>query len=216
MKKLAIGCLIIAGLGAVAAAGIGYYAYRQVKTTVSQFAELGQVPDIERGIRAQGAYAPPSSGELTGAQVERFMRVQTRIRERLGERFAELERKYKTLTDKKEATITDAPALIAAYRDIAAAWLDAKRTQVEALNDAGLSLAEYRWIRNQAYQAIGMPFVDLDLGRMVEQARSGEKVAEAGRLGGAIGKAGPEANRKLVEQFKKQLEDNVALATFGL
>lgn len=216
MKKLAIGCLIIVGIGVVAAAGLVYYGYRQVKSTVSQFAELGQLPDIEKGVRAQGPYSPPTTGELTEAQIERLVQVQARVRAQLGARFAELDQKYKSFTNKKEASITDAPALMAAYRDLAAAWLEAKRTQVEALNDAKLSLAEYRWIRSAAYAALGMPFVDLDFAKMAAQARKGLDTDEPMALSGAIGESGPEANKKLVQRFKKQLEDNIALASFGL
>ncbi|HET7618601.1 MAG TPA: hypothetical protein VFK20_08825 [Vicinamibacterales bacterium] len=216
MKKLAIGCLIIVGIGVVAAAGLVYYGYRQVKSTVSQFAELGQLPDIEKGVRAQGPYSPPTTGELSEAQLERLVQVQARVRAQLGARFAELDQKYKSFTDKKEASITDAPALMAAYRDLAAAWLEAKRTQVEALNDAKLSLAEYRWIRSAAYAALGMPFVDLDFAKMAAQARKGLDTDEPMALSGAIGESGPEANKKLVQRFKKQLEDNIALASFGL
>jgi hypothetical protein len=108
------------------------------------------------------------------------------------------------------------PALMAAYRDLAAAWLDAKRSQVEALNDVGLSLEEYRWIRDQAYQAIGIPFMDFDVGKLVEQVRSGVTDVEPGRIRGSIGPAGPESNRKLIEKFRKQFEENLALASFGL
>jgi hypothetical protein len=216
MKKLAIGCLIVVGLGAVAAAGLVYYGYRQVKSTVSQFAELGQLPDIERGVKAQGSYSPPSTGELTEAQVQRLVQVQARVRARLGERAAELDRKYKSFTDKKDASIADAPALLAAYRDLAKAWIEAKRTQVEALNEANLSLAEYRWIRSTAYAALGMPFVDLDFAKIAAQARRGLDSDAPMALSGAIGESGPEANKKLVQPFKKQLEGNVALASFGL
>jgi hypothetical protein len=119
------------------------------------------------------------------------------------------------LAEKKEATLADAPALLSAYRDLAATWLDAKRNQVEALNNANLSLEEYRWIRDQAYRALGQPFMDLDIPKIIDDAKRGVS-SQAAELKGSIGPAGPEANRKLVEKFKKFLEDNLALASFGL
>ena len=217
MKKLVIGCGVVLVLSVIAFAGVSYYVYRQARTMVAQFAELRQVPDIERDVRKKDPFVPPSSGELTESQVERLLEVQSHIRERLGARFAELEQKYKSLTDKQEATITDLPALMAAYRDLAAAWVDAKRSQVEALNQAALSLEEYRWIRDQAYSAIGVPFVDLDIGKLVEEIASGNSAnVEPGRLRGSIGPSGPEINRKLIEKFRKQFEDNLPLASFGL
>ena len=216
MKKLAVGCLVVLVLAGVAVAGVSYYAYRQARAMFVQFAELGQVPEIEQSIRNKSAFVPPASDELTPGQVERLMKVQARVRQRLGERFGEFERKYKALADKEKATIADAPALLAAYRDVAAGWLDAKRSQVEALNEAGLSLQEYRWIRDRAYRALGVPFMDFDVSKIVEEIRSGGNRVEPGRISGAIGPSGPDGNRQLVESYRKQLEENLALAAFGL
>lgn len=216
MKKLAIGCLVVVVLCGIAVAGVSYYAYRQARSMFAQFAELGQVPNLEQSIRNKSAFVPPTSEELTQGQLDRLMKVQGRVRQRLGERFSELERKYKTLAEKENATIADAPALLAAYRDLAAAWLDGKRTQVDALNEANLSLQEYRWIRDQAYRALGVPFMDFDVSKIVEEIRAGGNVAEPGRISGAVGPAGPDANRKLVETYRKVLEENLALAAFGL
>jgi hypothetical protein len=216
MKKLAIGCLVVVVLAGMAAAGVGYYVYRSFQSTVAQFAELGQVPEIERDVRVRGPYVPPASAELTSNQIERLVRVQTLVRQRLGARFAELEKKYKVLSETDHPSVGDLPALIGAYRDMAAAWLDAKRSQVDALNEVGLSLEEYAWIRDQAYQALGIPYVDFDIGKIADDIRSGRSSVESGQLRGSIGPSGPEVNRKLIESFKKQLENNVALASFGL
>jgi hypothetical protein len=216
MKKFAIGCGLVLVLAAVAAAGIGFYLYRQVSSTVAQFAELAQVPDLERGVRNRTAFVPPASEELTDSQVEKLLQVQAEVRRRLGERMTAFEAKYKALSQKEEASLSDAPAILRAYGDIASTWLDAKRGQVEALNTAGLSLDEYRWIRDQAYRALGMPFVDLDVSKFVDEARRGVQPDSAGQMRGSLGPAGPESNRKRIEKVKKQLEENLALASFGL
>ena len=51
----------------------------------------------------------------------------------------------------------------------------------------------------------------------MEEAGRGMTASETvGQLKGAIGAAGPEANRQLIERVKKVLEDNLALASFGL
>lgn len=215
MKKLAIGCLVVLLLGGAAAVGVGFYLYRKAQATLAEFRQLREVPDLERQVRVKG-YAPPSSGELTQAQVDRLVQVQTRVRERLGQRFADMERKYKTLSQKKEATVSDLPEILGAYRDLVAAWMDAKRGQIDALNDAGLSLEEYRWIRDQAYQALGLPFMDFDVEKFAEQIKSGSPNIQPGQVRGAIGESGPEVNRKLIEKYKKILEDNLSLASFGL
>lgn len=216
MKKLAIGCAIVLVLAGAVIGGVSYYAYRQARAMFAQFAELGQVPEIEQRVHNKSAFVAPANEELTARQVERLVQVQTRVRQRIGERFGELERKYKVLADKRDATIADAPTLLAAYRDLAAGWLEAKRIQVEALNEAGLSLQEYRWIRNQAYKALGVPFMDFDVAKLVEEIRAGGTTVEPGRISGAVGPSGPESNRKLIEAHRKHLEDNLALAAFGL
>ena len=183
---------------------------------IAQLSELERLPEIERGVRVQTDYTPPASGELTVAQVERLVKVQETVRQRLGQRFTELEVKYKTLLDKKDATGADVPALLGAYRDMAAAWMEAKRSQVDALNTVDMSLAEYRWIRDQTYRAMGVVYMDFDVSKILQHVRSGRTNVEPGRIGGSIGPSGPESNRKIIEPYKKRLEENAPLAAFGL
>jgi hypothetical protein len=216
MKKLAIGCGIVLLLIGIVVAGAGYYAYRQASSMFAQLRELDRVPEIERSVRVKTTYVPPATGELTASQVERLVKVQALVRQRLGQRFSELETKYKALIDKKDATIVDVPALLGAYRDTAAAWMEAKRSQVDGLNAVDMSLEEYKWIREQTYRALGVPYMDLDVAKIVEQIRSGQASPEAGQIRGSVGPAGPESNRKIIEPFRKQLEDNLPLASFGL
>ena len=82
-------------------------------------------------------------------------------------------REYRALLDKEKATALDVPALVSAYRDLAVGYVEAKQVQVDALNEAGFSLAEYRWVRSQAYAALGMPMMDMDVGKIVEDIRAG-------------------------------------------
>ena len=88
---------------------------------------------------------------------------------------------------------------------------------MDALNQAGLSLAEYRWVRSQAYQAVGMPVMSVDIAQVIDGATRGESSPEPPTaLEGSFGPAGPPQNQSLIEPFKKRLEDNAALAIFGL
>ena len=70
MKKLAIGCGVVVLVLGVAGAGVAFYLYRQVSSTISQFAELGQVPDLERSVRNREPFTPPASEELTDSQID--------------------------------------------------------------------------------------------------------------------------------------------------
>ena len=216
MKKLAIGCGLVLVLTGVAAAGVAYYLYRQVSSTIAQFSGFTDLPELEAGVRNRAPYTPPASEEISESQIERLAQVQAAVRQRLGQKFAQFEAKYKALLEKQDATIVDAPAVMAAYGDLAATWMEAKRGQIEALNAAGLSLEEYRWIREQAYRALGKPFVDLDIGRFIADAMRGIAPETAGQLRGALEPAGPMVNRQRIEKFKKILEENLALASFGL
>ena len=216
MKKLAIGCAILFVVAGAAIVGVGYYGYLKVRSTVSQFAELAQAHDIERGVKVQTPFVIPATGELTQVQVDKLMKVTSRVRERLNQDMADFERTYKALAQKKEATAADLPALMSAYRDLAKDWLNAKRAQVDALNEAGLSLEEYRWIRSTAYGALDIPFMDVDFGRIAEQVKNHVEVNPNVLVGGAFAGKGPASNLKLVEKYRKQLEDYVPLASFGL
>jgi hypothetical protein len=218
MKKIAIGCGIAALVALVAGAAVTYVVVNKVRSTVADFAVLSEVPQIERGLRHTAAFTPPPSGELTGAQVERLVQVQQQIRSIVGTRFAEFEAKYKDLSERmnrNEGSVFDAPAVVSAYRDLAQTYVEAKRAQVAALNDATLSLEEYRWIRTQAYAAMGVAVSEFDIARVIEDVTEGR---EPRQPDGTIvaGPAGPETNKTLVEPHRKALEDNVAMMFFGL
>ncbi|HEX7088380.1 MAG TPA: hypothetical protein VF198_18620 [Vicinamibacterales bacterium] len=221
MKKLAIGCgiallvfLVVVGVG-------GYYLFNKASETLGDFATLREIPEIERGVRNTAAHEPPGSGELTAEQVSRYVQVQRQVRERLGARVEELNRQYAALSermDRDEGTVLDAPQVIAAFRDLARVFVDAKRTQVEALNDAGFSLAEYAWVRRQVYAALAIPFVDMDISALIRDLRHGQVSPDTGRTSFDGVREGevPEKNRALVEPHRKLLEDNAPLAFFGL
>jgi hypothetical protein len=215
MKKAVIGCVIVMALLGVAAAVASYMAYRKVTATVAGFSQLGTVPELDRSIRTQASYDPPRSGEPSQAQVERLVQVQQAVRARLGTRVGEFERKYHTLLQKDSAAVTDIPALVSAYSDLAAGYVDAKRVQVEALNEAGFSLEEYRWVKRQTYGALGMPMMDLDVARMVTYVKNGRAPVQPDyRL--PVGPTGSPASQKLVEPYRKTLEANAGIAFFGL
>lgn len=218
MKKFAIGCGIVVVLFAAVGIGVSYWLFRKVTTTVGEFAALSEVPALERTVRNSTTFEPPASGELTADQVERLARVQTAVRQRLGQRFEEMRTKYKAfMEDKREATALDLPQLLSAYRDLASSWMDAKRAQVDALNAAQFSLDEYRWVRSQAYAALGLPIMEIDVAKIVDDIKQGKTTdVGRGRIIGSAGPSGPEVNRTLIEGVKKQLEDNAALASFGL
>jgi len=59
--------------------------------------------------------------------------------------------------------------------------------------------------------------MDVDFGRIAEQVKNaGGQVNATVLVGGAFSGKGPASNLKLVEKYRKQLEDYIPLASFGL
>jgi hypothetical protein len=78
-------------------------------------------------------------------------------------------------------------------------------------------MVEYQWIRDQSYRALGVPLMEIDISRLVDEVQKGvTNPRDPATLRVATGPTGPANNQKLVERFKKALEQNVALASFGL
>jgi hypothetical protein len=219
MKKLAIGCLVIVVVAGAVLAGVGYYGYMKVKSTVAQLAELGKIGDIEKGVKVKTPFAPPESGALTQKEVSQLVQIQGRIHDRLGQNVAAFQRNYQALAQKKDATVVDLPQILSAYRDLASTWLDAKRAQVDALNEAGISLDEYRWVKAQAYRALDVPYMEIDFSKLADQVRDAAK-QQSGEAplttASATSAPQPSGNKTLVEPHRKSLEDFMALASFGL
>lgn len=222
MKKLAIGCAVLLLLGIAGASTASYLAYSKVSSAVAEFAELGSLPRIERSIRKQGPYTPPASGEPTGAQVERLLEVQQAVRTRLGTRVDEVYRRYRPYFEPVDGrtawaggTVDSALVLIRFYRDIAGIYVQGKRAQVDALNRAGFSLEEYRWTRSRIYGALGVPLMDIDLTRLIEDIKEGRQPA-APTYRTTPDRSGSPALESLVESHRKTLEANTPLAVLGL
>lgn len=215
MKKVVIGCLAVALLVAVAGGfGAYYFIYRPAKSMVGSVAQLQDVPKIATQVRNRAPFTPPSNGELTGEAVDRFMKAQEAIKARLGERVKDLDAKYKAMSgadDNAPASFGDA---MSAMKDLGALVIEAKRVQVDALNQHGFSLAEYEWVRGAVYAAAGVP-VQADFTEFVQKASRGE-VTSAETMTEAAGGEVPEANRALVAPHVKVLTENVGLAFFGL
>jgi hypothetical protein len=221
MKKFAIGCGIVIVIAAIAAGLGSWYVIHKVKDTLAGFADLAKVPDIEKSVSNTTPYSPPESGELTEAQVTRFLAVQGHVKETLGTRYKELDAKYKSLSErinKHQDNALDFPELVAAYRDLASMYVEAKRAQVDALNQNNFSLSEYKWVRKQAYLAVGMPVMDLDVSDVINAVKTGQNLDTAKQAPATLpmGPSGPEKNKQLVEPHKKMLEDNAPLSFFGL
>ena len=221
MKKLLIGCLVILVLGAVALAVGGYFLYRaaspMLQTARDYVQGMSELGELEKDIKNTSTFTAPATNELTEAQVQRFVRVQDSVRSALGQRFDEIDKKYEHLKNNADnnANLSISEA-IAAIGDIAKVFVEARRYQVNALNQEGFSQSEYSWVRSQVFQAAGVEVTNaIDLRQIEEAVRKGTgiedvKVPELPKVNV------PEKNRALVKPHLKKVEEWIPLAFFGL
>lgn len=222
MKKIAIGCLIVLALAAVGLGVAGYYAYRWAEPMIESGGDyLDRAREMARlgeRVQNQSTYTPPDNGELTAAQVDRFIAVQTRVRDELGARWKDVEAKAaeiqaKTKDNQRELTFAEFTGV---FSDLAGLYTDARRAQVNALNVQRFSDDEYSWVRNRVYEAAGMEIASgIDLSRIQELAR--ETAAQNSVTLPDVPKPDvPEANIKLVRPHLPRLKESFGLAVLGL
>ena len=221
MRKLLIGCLVIAVLGAIVFAVGGYFLYRAASPVFENarnyFEGMSELGELEKKIANTAPHAPPETGELTETQVQRFVRVQDSVRGALGQRFNEIEQKYQHL--KANADAQQQPSMgemLSALSDIANVFVQARRFQVNALNQEGFSQAEYSWVRDRVYQAAGMEITSMvDLKKLEEAVRQGTGIDNIGAPRVPSPNV-PEKNRALVKPHLDKMDQWLPLAFFGL
>ena len=148
MKKLLAGCLIILVIALIGFGVAGYYAYRWAQPMIENAGDYveraRQMARLGDRVQNRAPYVPPASGELTASQVDRFVAVQTRVRDELGARWTEIETKSaeireKTQNNQRELTFAEFTSVLS---DISNIYMEARRAQVDALNGQKFSDAE--------------------------------------------------------------------------
>lgn len=216
MKKFAIGCGVALLIVIVLVGAGSFFVWnRYVKPVAGTITELSQVADIEKQVKNTASFTAPQTGELTEEMVTRFVTVQQAMQTRLGPRMDDLKAKYELIdkavkSERRKASFGEA---MGALKDLSGIMVEAKRAQVEALNQAGFSIKEYEWIRQQVYAAVGVVAASFDVKDMQKIARdaSNEARSETETLDSV-----PARNKELVAPFEKQLREWAPLAFFGL
>jgi hypothetical protein len=218
MKKLLAGCLVVLVLGAVTVAVGTYFLYRAASPYIqdarSYLEGMSQLDDLEQKITLKTSYTAPPSGELTQAQVERFVRVQQHVRTQLGQRFSEIEKKYEYLrSNDAQPSITE---LLGSLREMTGIVVDARRYQVDALNKEQFSQDEFSWVRDQVFRAAGVEFGSrIDLSKIQEAIRSGTGIEDINTDRLPLGEI-PARNRALVKPYVERMDEWLPLVFFGL
>jgi hypothetical protein len=220
MKKLLVGCLVIVVLGAIVVGVGSYMLYRAASPLIedarSYLEGMAQLSELDRQIVNRSPHTPPASGELTEAQVQRFVRVQQHVRSALGQRMKEIEERYQHLKDGSGSNDVPFTELLSSLREITGVYLDARRYQVEALNKENFSQDEYSWVRDRMFQAAGMEIGSrIDLEKLQDAIRNGTGI-DAIRADRVPLPDVPMKNRELVKPYVEQMDDWLPLVFFGL
>lgn len=204
MGKFLGGCLIVCLVLVIGGGAVGYYVFVKPYTDMAGeavvFAQELEALDGELAVR--GPYQPPEDGLVSADALQRYLAVQQRMRTDMEGEMQTLQARYEALdgeleSEQREASVAE---IMTAYRDVGALYLEAKRAQVDALNEQRMSIDEYHWIRAQTYAALGR--------RVAVAAPDGSGQVEVSRVS-------PET-RALVEAHRETLTDNYAFVWFGL
>lgn len=222
MKKVLVGCLIVLVIAIIGFSVAGYYAYRwaqpMIQSTGDYLDRARAMARLGDRVENRAPYVPPSNGELTPAQVDRFLAVQGRVRDELGARWTEIETKSAEIRDKtrnnqRELTFAEFTAVLS---DISSIYLEARRAQVDALNVHKFSDGEYTWVRNRLYEAAGMELAGgFDVSQIEALARDSALKSNV-TLPDMPKPNVPAANVKLVRPHLPKLKEFVAMALLGL
>lgn len=157
MGKFLVGCLVVFALLVVGGGTAGYLFFiKPGLEYASEFARMGEEFEaLNDDIVNTGDFSPPNDATVGEAQFRRFLAAQRQMRTRLEGRLEELDAKYEAMKSESGQQEMGIKDMIDAHKDLLDLILEAKRAQVEALNAQGFSLAEYAWVRNCVYRAIG-------------------------------------------------------------
>jgi hypothetical protein len=167
MKKWLVGCLITGLLLLIVGGGALYwFVWRPLSAAggdiMGQVNDMAKIGEAEQSVKNQEPFTAAADGKLTPLQVTAFVSVQQAVLDKLGPEFTAMEEKYKKMAESKSQGSQDGNLkdVMGAYADLTSLMAKAKQAQVEVLNSKNMSLEEYRWIRDRAYEA--MPLIAMD------------------------------------------------------
>lgn len=207
MKKFLVGCLVVVVVLFIGGGMAGYFfvikpGWDLVKDAGSFATEF---QTLNSQVEETSGYTPPADGDMEPAQLERYLATQRDMRGELESQIQVLDEKWKEIQQDirdqgRDASITE---IATAYRDLGGLLLEAKRSQVAALNRHDFSLEEYVWVRNQAYRALGEE-VAVAMAAMGDQGDLGDQRQVSDEV------------IEMVSKHREELMENHLFAWFGL
>ena len=221
MKKILTGCLVVAVIAMIGFGVAGYYAYRLARPMIESagdyVARAREMSRLGDRVANKSPYVPPKSGELTASQVDRFVAVQGRVRNELGDRWTEMETKSAEIRKKTERNEMLSFAEVRnIFSEMAGIYVDARRAQVNALNIHKFSDAEYTWVKRRVYEAAGMHIASgFDFSAIEDLARDGAQRSST-KLPDLPMPEVPPGNIRLVKPHAEKLKEWIPMAVLGL
>ena len=219
-KKIALGCL---GVGLLVVVVGGFWGYNSfIKPMVGSISNIQasaqEVNQKNNEIQNQSSFSKPETGEITEDQVDRFVNVQQDMRRGLEDLLTEFQQKYEELGQEFEQRDPTFRELMNVGGDLMSLYADAKQVQVDALNEAGFSLEEYRFVQQSFYQALGVELFSYNIDQIARAAGEGNLNMNLDDFKAAQEQMEevPQRNRELVAPYADSSEDWLVFAWWGL
>jgi len=165
----------------------------------------------ERRLVNHDPFTAPGSGELSADQVRRFVSVEETVETRVGAGAAALAVQHAALERADADRRLTVRTTFTAFGEIKPILMDAKMTQIDAMNREHFSKKEFEWVRNQLYRAAGLRLTRIDVSDILDGVQDA-----AVRVRTAPDGPAPDANRALAQPLAAQLEQWRAFGFFGL
>jgi len=192
----------------------GWVAYafliRPAQALVSEFQ---QIIALDKSVERQEAYTPPAQAQLSPEQLQRFLQVQRDVKRQLGERYQRLEARLNQLASQQLGRpVLDYRAALDLFREGSSLVLEAKKVQVQALNQHNFSLEEYAWVKAQVYAALGYGLPRLNPQEILRQIEARDFNPRLELFKPEV----PAASVRLVEPYRDELISYYPFTWFGL
>jgi hypothetical protein len=215
MKKLAIGCGIVALVLAVSVSVVFYIAASKARSYLRESGVLESIETLGKGVNNTAPFTPPASGQLTADMVKRFVAVQDVMVAKLGTRFREIAAMQDEMMRREQAEHRKSTSG-EDFKNVSAMMgfiLQAQGAWVEGLNQQRFSMDEYQWVRGHVYAAAGLGVIELS------NRNDPDMLKQSGVVTRPIAGSGDpvsQRNKELVAPYLPKLKDSAALAFFGL
>ena len=208
-RNLVLGLAGILLLLAVFAVLVSQMVVRPARAMVQGLAEIAK---LDQQVLSTREYLA-ASDTLRSDDFYRVLRVHRQVKQGLGARFAGIEPRLRQLTQQSIGQLQlDYRKALDLFRDQGRLLVEAKKIQVEALNQQNLSVAQYRALHKQIYSSLHLGVPELNAQELLRQVARGEFNPVVSLPQSPVAAE----NRRLVEPFTQELLLYYPLTWFGL